>query len=122
MEIPWSSRWITPDSEFDLRETSSLVRSESESGSEKDDDDNAIDDREDTRSRRDKSFLLIAIVLSSRVSSDSEGEEKGERGGIAVYQRASSWRRGSTKLFILPSRWLSTMDGFYWLTYPRGKF
>lgn len=62
LEIPWSSRWITPDSEFDLRETSSLVRSESESGSEKDDDD-AIDDREDTRSRRDKSFLLIAIVF-----------------------------------------------------------
>lgn len=64
LEIPWSSRWITPDSEFDLREASSLVRSESESGSEKDAD--AIDDREDTRSRRDKSFLSIAIVLSTR--------------------------------------------------------
>ena len=62
LEIPWSSRWITPDSEFDLRETSSLVRSESESESESEKDADANDDTAAKRKRRDTSFLLIAIV------------------------------------------------------------
>lgn len=62
LEIPWSSRWITPDSEADLRETSSLIRSESESESESENEAAMADDTAAKRNIRDKSFLLIAIV------------------------------------------------------------
>jgi hypothetical protein len=77
-EIPWSSRWITPDSLVDLRDTSSLRRSESESESENEAAN--VDDSVAMRKRRETSFDLSAIVVDlsfSQIREDEESEGKG---------------------------------------------
>jgi hypothetical protein len=72
-EIPWSSRWITPDSLVDLRDTSSLRRSESESESENEAAN--VDDSVAMRKRRETSFDLSAIVVDLSFSQIREDEE-----------------------------------------------